>query len=183
MKLGKEEIQKIVLGGMMLVVLVYCYFSMLLFPLQHSHEVTRKQITDFTAKIGDEKKQLSRTATLEAAAPAHALTLKQLTALIPDGSPVAWFPTRVSDHFKQFGVDKAVTHLNGETPEKELTGFRGTSWGIEFQKVEFVPLAQALAGFENDEPLAEILSLQIDCLKDDIELQHVLLTVNNLVKQ
>ena len=83
MKLGKDEIQKIVLGAIMLIVLVYCYFSMLLFPLQNGHEVTRKRIAELTTKVTEQKKQISRTKTLEDAAPAHALTLKQLTRADP----------------------------------------------------------------------------------------------------
>lgn len=183
MTLGKEEIQKIVLGAMMLVVLVYCYFSLLLFPLQRNHEVTRKRIEDYNKKIMAAKGQIARRDALRASAPTHALTLKQLSALIPEGSPVAWFPTRVSDYFKQYGVEKAVTRLTSEGKEAELTGFRDTTWAVDFQRVNFVPMAQALAGFENDQPLAEISSLQIESLKDDVESQHVLLNVNNLVKQ
>ena len=160
----------------MLIVLMYCYFSMMLFPLQARHEATRKKIAELSSKVAEAKGQISREKTLEAAAPAHALTLKQLSALIPDGSPVAWFPTRVSDYFKQYGVEKAVTRQTGEAPEKELTGFRATSWTVEFPKAAFVPMAKALAGFENDQPLAEISSLTIDTLRDDVESQHVLFT-------
>lgn len=183
MKLGKDEIQKIVLGGILLVVLVYCYFGFLLGPLQDSHEATKKKTQEIAAKVNDAKAQIKRTKDLEAQAPQQQLVLKQLTATIPDGSPVAWFPTRVSEYFKQHGVDKVVTRLNTETPEKDLPGYRETSWGIEFPKADFVPLAEALAGFENDQPLVEISGLQIESLKDDVESQHVVLTVNNLVKQ
>lgn len=183
MSLGKEEIQKLVLGGIMFVALVYCYFALLLGPLQNSRENTKKQITDLNAKVTDAKKQISRANALEAAAPTHALTLKHLTALVPDGAPVAWFPTRLSDHFKQFGVDKATTRLNSEAPEPELTGFRLTTWGVEFPKAEFGSLAHALAEFENEQLLAEIANVQIDVLKDEPAVQHVTLTLNHLVKQ
>jgi hypothetical protein len=183
MTLGKEEIQKLVLGGLMLIGLVYCYFTMLLGPMQVKRTTTQTQIDQIRVKITEAKKQISRATALEAAAPAHALTVKQLSALVPDGSPVAWFPTRLSEHFKQYGLDKATTRLNSEAPEPQLTGFRQTTWGVEFQKAEFGPLAVALAGFENEHLLAEISNLQLDVLKDDPASQHVTLTLNHLVKQ
>jgi hypothetical protein len=46
-----------------------------------------------------------------------------------------------------------------------------------------VPFASALAQLENEEPLVEIVSLQIDTSREDSESQRALLTVNNLVKQ
>src|SRR4051812_40791755 len=119
MKLGKDEIQKIVLGGIMLIGLIYCYFSMLLGPLETQRTNTQKKIEEMRAKVTEAKKQISRAAVLEAQAPTHALTVKQISALIPEGSPVAWFPTRLGDHFKQYGIDKSATRLNGEGAEPE----------------------------------------------------------------
>ena len=46
-----------------------------------------------------------------------------------------------------------------------------------------MPFAQAIAALENEEPLLEISALQIDASRDDVEAQHIFLTVNNLVKQ
>lgn len=183
MTLGKEEIQKLFLGGLMFAGLIYCYFFMLLGPMQTKREATAKQVTDLRAKVTEAKKQIARTTQLEAAAPAHALTVKQLGALIPDAAPVSWFPTRLADHFKQYGVDKATTRLNSEAQEPELTGFRLTTWGVDFPKAEFGPMAHALADFENDDLLAEISNLQLDSTKDDPASQHVTLTLNHLVKQ
>jgi hypothetical protein len=183
MTLGKEEIQKIVLGALLLVGLVYCYFSMLLGPLVKGHAVKRQQIAELRAKVTEAKKQISRTKTLEASAPAHAVTLKQLTALIPEGAPVSWLPTRIAEFFKQYGVDKAATRLNSEAPEPDVPGFRMTTWGAEFPKADFGSLGRALADFENQQLLAEVATLQIEVLKEDPEAQHVTMTLNHLVKQ
>ena len=73
--------------------------------------------------------------------------------------------------------------MNNEFPEKELPGFRRLSWGIDLPRVDFVPFAAALAQLENEEPLVEVVSLQIDTSREDSESQRALLTVNNLVKQ
>jgi len=183
MKFGKDEIQKMVLGGLMLVGLLYCYFVLLLGPLGTSRAQKQTQITEVRGKIAEAKKQIKKAQDVENAAPQHNLTIKHITALIPEGSPVAWFPVRVTEVFKQYGLDKTVTRMATEVPEKELTGYKRISWGIELPKAEFIPVAQAVAGFENSELLTEISALQIETTLDDMGAQRVLLTVNNIVKQ
>ena len=54
---------------------------------------------------------------------------------------------------------------------------------MDLPKVDFVTFGQAVAALENDEPLLDISAIQIDASRDDVEAQHVFLTVNNLVKQ
>lgn len=183
MKLGKEEIQKLFLGGLMLVGLIYCYFAMLLGPLGDKKTANEKKVEEFRAKIVAAKKELKQAKDVEDSAPQHALVLKQINALIPDGSPVAWFPVRVTDLFKQYGLDRTSTRVTQEAPEKELAGYKKLTWGVEITKAEFLPMAEALANFENNELLAEISGVQIETTLDSIGTQRVLLTVNNIVKQ
>ncbi len=101
--------------------------------------------------------------------------------MIPEGSPVAWFPPRVSDFFKARGVDKAAARLNSETPEKTMVGFRRLAWSVELVKIDFIPFATALAQLENEEPLLEIASIHIEAMREDAESQRVLLTLHNIV--
>jgi hypothetical protein len=183
MKLGKEEIQKIVLGGMLFAALIYGYSTFLLNPLQRQRAATRKSIDEMTPRIEAAKEQIKRSQTIEQTATAAGVIIAQVDAMIPEGSPVAWFPPRVAEFFKARTIDKAATRMNNEFPEKDLPGFRRLSWGIELPKADFVPLARALADLENEEPLIEILSLQIDSSREDNEMQRVLLTVSNIVKQ
>jgi hypothetical protein len=183
MKLGKDEIQKLVLGGLMLIGLIYGYFSMLLGPLSTRQQTARKNIIALGPQIAEAKAQMRRTQELERNAPAATMTAQQVEAMIPEGSPVAWFPPRIAEFFKRQGVDKSATKLNNEFPEKDLSGFRRMSWGVDLPKVEFAPFAVAIAALENEEPLLEITSMQLDASRDDVESQHALITVNNLVKQ
>ena len=183
MKLGKEEIQKIVLGSLMLVGIVYVYFNMLLGPLVQRQGLVRQAIIDLEPQIAAAHAQLNKTAASEAAAPTATRTLAQVGAMIPEGSPVAWFPTRLGDFFKKNGVDKAATRLGNETSDKNLPGFRRVSWSVDLPRVDFIPFAAAIAKLENEEPLVEISTMQIDTSRDDVDSQHVLMTLNNLVKQ
>jgi len=80
-------------------------------------------------------------------------------------------------------VDKTATRLNNEIEDKNLPGFRRISWSVDLPRVDFIPFAAAIAQLENDEPLVEISALQVDTSGEDVESQHVLMTVNNLVKQ
>ncbi len=182
-KLGKEEIQKIVLGVILAIVVIVGYFMVLLGPLQIRQLRTRETINGLKPKIDEARAQIKKTAEMEQSAPKATLVMKNLTALIPDGAPVAWFPTQVEDFFKREGVDKTVTHMMSETTEKELTGFRKISWGIDVPKADFVQFGQALANFENDELLVEIAGLQMEATHEDPEAQHVTLTVYNIAKQ
>jgi hypothetical protein len=183
MKLGKEEIQKIVLGVLLLFGLVYSYFSLLLGPLVAREEAYDKSIKGLGPATTAANAQIARTNQMEKEAPGVAMVVYQVNAMIPAGSPVAWFPTRIADFFKSRGIDRVTTRLNSETTDKRFVGYRKLTWGIDVPKVGFVQFASAIAALENAEPLIEITSMQIDAGREDVEMQHVLITVNNLVKQ
>ena len=183
MKLGKEEIQKIVLGVLLLIVLVYGYFEMLLGPLKKRRLATQQRTAEVTKQLAEARTQIRRAQEMEASVPPSENVVKQVKAMIPEGAPVAWFPPQVAEHFKRQGVDKAATRLTNEQPEKDLTGFRRMSWTIDLPKVEFLQFAQALADFENTEPLVEVASIQIETNREDVELQRAFLNIRNLVTQ
>ena len=183
MKLGKDEIQKIVLGSLLLLGVIYSYFDLLLGPLDQRIEKTQQSVKALGPEIANAKAQIAKTKVTEENSADLTLPMRQAEAMIPEGAPVAWFPTRMTDFFKKEGIEKASTRMTGEAVDKELKGFRKITWGIDLPKVEFVPFAQAVANLENEEPLLEITALQIDASRDDVETQHAFLTVNNLVKQ
>jgi hypothetical protein len=183
MKFGKEEIQKIGLGLVLLIALIYGYSTMLLGPLQKRREAARKNIAALTPQIAAAKEQISRAKAIEESVALARVTVMQVDAMIPEGSPVAWFPPRVAEFFKARGIDKASIRLNNEFAEKEMTGFRRLSWGIDLPRIDFVAFAGALAQLENEEPLLEASSLQIDTNREDSESQRALLTLSNIVKQ
>lgn len=183
MKLGKEEIQKLFLGILLLIGLVYSYFDMLLFPTIRKQEAVAKNIASLQPELAKARDQIKRTQELEKAAPQKTQVVPQVEALIPDGAPVAWFPPRVGDLFKKQGIDKVAAKMNTEMPEKEAPGFRRILWTIDFPKVDFVRYAKALATLENEEPLVTVTSLTLEPSADDMQWQRALITVNNLVKQ
>jgi hypothetical protein len=183
MKLGKEEQQKIILGVLLLAAMLYGYFEMLLAPVKTAKVRIQTEIATLNQQIRDASSQIRQTEAKEASVPDAERVVRQVRSMIPEGAPVAWFPTHVAEHFKRQGVDRAATRLNSEQVDKDLTGFRRMFWSIDLAAVEFVSLSQALAGFENEEPLVEILSMQISNTADDVELQRVSMNVRNTVTQ
>lgn len=183
MKASKDLIQKAVLGGLLLIAVIYSYFNVLLEPLKRDRETTRKKMAELTPQIEAARSQLKAASKIELAAPGATTTLAQVRAMIPEGSPVAWFPTRVGDFFKREGIDKVATRMNAESAEAELPGFRRITWGVDLPKVNIVPFAAALAKLENEEPLLEVSSVQVNTSHDELQSQRVLLTVNTLVRQ
>lgn len=183
MKLGKEEIQKIFLGGLLLIGLIYVYFDMLLGPLNTSQVRTAKSTEELQKKIREHTAKIRLGQQMDSEAPGAVNTIRQVNAMIPEGSPVAWFPTQIADHFKKHGLEKIATRLSSEAADKELPGFRRLTWSIDVTNVDFISFAQALANLENEYPLVEVAGLQIETGADNPENQRVLLTLRNLVKQ
>jgi len=183
MKPRKEDIQKIALGLLMGVGVVYGYFALLLGPLKRQQTSTVASIAALDPEIKKAQTDLERSKQMQLDAPKASSTLAQVDAMIPEGAPVAWFPTLVADFFKKQGVEKITTRLSSEVPEKELNGYRRINWGVDVPKVECLRFAASLAELENQELLLEVQGLSIEALKEEPEAQHVLLTVNNIVKQ
>ncbi len=182
MKLSKDHIQKIALGGMLLCGVVYSYFEFLLGPLSAGREQAAKDAEALVPKIAAARAQIAKTKAIEAKAPASELVLTQVKAMIPEGAPIAWVPTKLTDIFKREGIEKSSARMVGEYPEKELTGFGKFGWGVEVPRVEFITFAKALSALENGEPLMEIQTLEVEAGRDDAQFQRVSLTLHNIVR-
>lgn len=183
MKFDKEEIQKLFLGGLLLLGVVYSYFDMLLFPLQKRQAIARKSIAALTPEMSKAEAQIKRTEDLKKSAPQSTAVISQVNAMIPEGSPVAWFPPKVGDFFKRQGIEKVTSKFSSEVADKELSGYRRLAWGLDLPRVDFAQFGTALCALENEEPLLEITSLQLDAIREEVESQRATLTVQNIVKQ
>jgi hypothetical protein len=181
MKLEPAQIKKIGITLAVLVVLLYCYFSFLLVPLNKFERTATSGIATLEPQIADAKQQIVKTAELEKKAPDATAFLANLRDTIPDGAPIAWFPPKMADFFKARGIEKCTTRLVSEAPDS-MPGFRKVVWSIDVPKVEFVPLGIAIASLENDEPLLNILNVSIDATREDAKYQHAVLLVSTLVK-
>jgi hypothetical protein len=183
MKLTKDQTQKIFLGAMLLVGVVYGFITFLIGPTQTDRDANLKKAAALDPKIAAAKSQINKVKELQAKLPEAEKFAAQVKGMIPEGSPVAWFPPKLGDYFKRQGVDKVAARSNSDAIEKDLPGFRRMNWGVEVPRVEFAQLATAIAELENGEPLLEIEELFIEVNRDEVHLQHANFTINNLVSQ
>ena len=183
MKLNKDQIQKIGLSAMLCTGVTYSYFAFLLGPLSAGRETAKKETAEILPKVAAARAQIAKTKAIEEKAPASKLLLDQVNAMIPEGSPIAWVPTEIAELFKREGVEKASARMSGEPVEKELTGFGKYAWTVELPSVEFTTFGRALSAFENEEPLMEIQTVDIDSGRSEIQFQHISITLQNIVRQ
>ncbi|MEO6787793.1 MAG: hypothetical protein ABI318_16835 [Chthoniobacteraceae bacterium] len=182
MKLTRDQTQKIVLGVMMFFGIIYAYFEFLLGPLSSGRETAIKETATLAPKIAAARSQIAKTKGIEVKAPAAQQLLDQVRAMIPQGAPVAWVPTRLTELFKREGVAKLTARMAGEPAEKELTGFGKCAWAVEIPQVEFITFARALSALENAEPLMEVQSVEIEAGRDEVQSQRVSLNLHNIVR-
>ncbi|MEO8350903.1 MAG: hypothetical protein ABI680_04175 [Chthoniobacteraceae bacterium] len=182
-KFQKEDIQKIILGALLFLGVVYGYFDLLLGPLKKRQQSTTASIAALEPEISKAKAAIAASEKLEADAPVAEQTVSQIESLIPEGAPVSWFPVLINDFFKQAGVEKSLTRMLNESSEKDVAGFRRIGWGIDIPETRFIAFGAAVADLENREPLVAIKSVSIEALRDDPETQRVMLTVNNIAKE
>jgi hypothetical protein len=183
MKLTKDQIQKIGLGAMMLVGVIYAYNEFLLSPLQQEQEVAKAALATLDPQVVAAKKQIAKTKTLEAKGPETDLLIKQVGDMIPEGAPVAWFPPKMTDFFKRQGIEKVAARMNNEFAEKDMPGFRRISWSLDVPGAEFVKLAAALSALENEEPLFEIHSVDVETNRESTQFQHITVNINSISRQ
>lgn len=183
MKLTKDQTQKIALGAMLLVGVVYGFIAFLIGPVSDAHAAADRDSAALDPKIAAAKGQIAKAESLRAKMPDAQKLLVQVGNMIPEGSPVAWFPPRITDYFKHQGIDKVSARPNTEVAEKELPGFKRLNWGVEIPRVEFAAFAKAVAEMENGEPLLEIQAIDIEGSRDEVIAQRANLTINNLVHQ
>ena len=182
MKLTKDQTQKIALGGIMLGGVVYAYFEFALAPLTASREAAAKGIASVGPQIQEAQAQIARARSLESKEPETKRLLNQVKAMIPEGSPIAWFPPKVGDLFRREGVEKVGVRIVSETTDKDLSGFGKITWAADIPKAEFLKFATAVSMLENGEPLVEVQGFEVEAGRDDVQNQRVSLNLVNLVR-
>ncbi len=183
-RFNKEQKQKIFLSGLLMVGLVYCYFSFLLDPLARSDAAHRTQIEALEGSLAKAKTAVKRSKAVQDQAQSAEEMLAQVSDMIPDGAAIAWFPPRIRAFFDRHALKGAAVRsgsLDGP-PDPALHNFRSADWTIDLPQAGIVPLGIALAGLENEEKLLEITHLQIASLADSPEKQHVSISATTLLK-
>lgn len=162
---------------------IYATNEFLLSPLANERVALADEMAANEPKLREMRGQVARTKGLSEKVPLASKSIDQVNAMIPEGSPVAWFPPKISDFFKSGGVDKAVARFGNETVEKDLPNYRKLSWSVEIPNVDFLRFATTLAKLENAEPLIEFTGFELQANREQFDTQRVLLSVHNIIKQ
>ena len=183
-KFSKDQVQKMFLSSLLMVGLIYCYFTFLVGPLgkaDTAHEASIAALDDQLAKARGEVK---RSKAMQEQAKTAEETLAQVNDMIPDGAPIAWFPPRIHAFFERHNLKGVVVRQSAidGAPDPTMHNFRTADWTIDVPQTGVTPLGIALAGLENEEKLLEITHLQITTLADSPEKQHVSMNVSTLLK-
>ncbi len=183
-KLSKDQIQKIGLSVLLMLVLVYCYFNFLLGPLSKAEVRDNAQIAALDAQIEKARILIKRGKAVKDQSASAEEMLAQINDRIPEGAPIAWFPPQMHAFFERHNLKDSVTR--GGTLEvssdPNLAAFKNASWSIELPQAGFDQLGIALAGLENENILLEITRLQINTQPDNLEKQRVSMNVITLLK-
>jgi hypothetical protein len=183
MAMSKEDKQKIVLGVLFGIGLIYAYFEFGLGPLKKKQEYAQKEMVALGPKIAEANKQIASRDKLKSRVPEAEKVLAQIDKMIPEGSAVAWFPTLVGDSFKSSGNERVTTRLVSDVADPAVEGYRRISWNVEIPKTDAIQMAAVLSDFENQQPLVECLSVLIESIRDEPQFQKVTLTLVNSVKK
>ena len=185
-KFSKDQIQKMALSLIGFFILLYVYFSFFLGPLNRSRDSMLATITDLQGKMGNSKTELLKVQNLEHQATAATNRFAALTALSPEGAPIAWFPPRIKTFFANQNIDKANARLDTTEAftQPELSGWINDGWTIDIPETDFATLGTAIAKLENTEPLVSVKKLSIRASAAEPQYQQVTMAVaTTLVKR
>ena len=183
-KLTKDQLQKIILSALMMIGLIYCYFTFLIASLNKSDRATVTAIENLDKEIAKAKSNVKRGASVEEQARSSEELLAQVNELVPDGAPIAWFPPRMNTFFARHGIKNITVRSAGidSAPDPVMKDFRNANWTVDVPQVGATALGITLAGLENEEKLAEITRLQVSSQADAPEKQRVSINLLTLLK-
>lgn len=184
-KLSKDQIQKLALSIVGLIVLLYVYFNFFLGPLARSRNTALTTIKQRQAQLDGSKEEINKAAKLEQTAKAATGRFAALKGLNPEGAPIAWFPPRMKAFFASQQIDKAVARLDssGAFKQSELTGWTRYNWLIELPQTDYAALGKSLSELENSEPLLAVTKLNIHTLPEQPQFQKVDIAVENVITE
>ena len=183
-KLTKDQIQKIALSSLMMIGLIYCYFTFLIAGLNKADINNAAAIENLDKEISAARSTIKRSSSVEEQARSAEETLAQVNDMIPEGAPIAWFPPRMNTFFARHNIKGITTRNNGidGTTDAVMKDYRNAAWSIDIPQVGISALGITLAGLENEEKLMEITRLQVSTQADAPEKQRVSMNLLTLLK-
>ena len=181
--LSKDQIQKISLSVLLMIGLIYCYFTFLIAPMSKTDAANLQSIEALDAQLAQAHTQELRSHNIQFQAKTAEETLAQVNDMIPEGEPIAWFPPKMHDFLERQNLKNAAVHPAGTAfSETGMGDLKSENWVVDVPQSGFSQLGIALAGLENEEKLLQITHLQITTQADNPEKQRVTITIVALEK-
>jgi len=184
-RLSKDEIKKYILSLLGLIVLLYCYSTFLLRPLNQARARMITAMADREKNLAEGKKTLQQAAHLEETAGNSVERSTTLGHLTPAGAPVAWFPPLMKSFFAANQIEIGHVRLLNTTALKqsELATYSKMDWIIDIPHTDFLLLGLSIARLENERVLSSITGIQIHAVQDRPEFQSVTLGIAMILKK
>ena len=183
-RLSKDQIQKSLLIIIGLVVLVYCYWTFFLGPLDKSQTKMKLATADREDKLAQGAKTLKDAARLEETARDSIARSAKLQELTPPGAPLAWFPPLIKSFFAADQIELGPVRLLYimAFKEPEMAAYSKTDWLIEIPRGDFRILGGCIARLENERLFSSITNIRIHAVPEEPEIQTVTLGIRRIVK-
>lgn len=183
-KFNKDQIQKIILSGMLFIFLLYCYFTYGLDPLKAKNKRNTTEMEEVQKKLDAAKLQIRKGQNAVTNAATAVATMESIKGMIPREAPIAWLPPRLTAFFASQGIEK-IAVKPGRTEPVRLEGlgdFKYYFWSIETEGISFLKMAPALSALENNQPLLIIRGLHFEVLPGNPEMQKFSCELNSILK-
>jgi hypothetical protein len=184
-RLSKDEIKKCILSLLGLIVLLYCYSSFLLRPLNQTRARMITTMADREKRLAEGKKTLEVAAQLEQTARNSIARSTRLDKLTPAGAPVAWFPPLMKSFFAADQIEISHVRLLNTTAlrQSELATYSKMDWIIDIPHTDFLLLGLSIARLENERLLSNVTGIEIHAVKDKPGFQSVTLGIAMILKK
>ncbi len=178
--LNRDQISRMILGVLMLIVGLVAFQSLLLSPLALRTKSQQAQIEESEVKLREANGTITRVTNLKKALEASKARLDKLLENHPRSAPIAWFPPMIQSFFSRQELQRAAVTLINRDVER-MGGYQLLEWSVDFSQADFFRLGAALATLENTDRLLEIQEITISVRPDDPEFQAVSLRLASIL--
>ncbi len=134
-------------------------------PLRQKEAQMRRDVSGLRERIKEARDEFHEIKEQEQAVGRERSALNAVHPDVPPGPAVVWFPVRLKEHLRRFGVAEVVIRQNTALPEPGLAGFERTYWRLSFPAQESVrdlkTLLTIAAEFEQQYTFVKVLDVSL----------------------
>lgn len=182
-QLSKDQMQRLILGLLLLVVGGAMVQTMLLQPMKKDIEANINALPNLEKTISELKREVRTSEQIAQKAVQLAPIPEQVFKDIPTGAPITWFPPQMTRYLEGKGAKNVVIARGGisKPGDPSLAMYDQLTWNINISAISYLKLGELIAALETDYPLIQVSSININMNMSDPEFQVVTLTCTYLL--